>query len=262
MMKNDYKPSDPYMTSKSQNVVYSSTTSRLPIVLCLDVSPSMGGYNRIENLNAAINLLYKQLNENDKTRVAAEIAIVTFSTDIEMNTDFEALDCLKDIKFAPVFKGGTNLSKAVILSVKKIEERIAYLSETNDPYLPFLVLVTDGNPDHNDDPDRLEEAIQSVVKHCEKGARPYIAPYIIGVGNDVTKDALDRFAKKFTGEAIIIDGDADSQRELFKELFSFIGKSIKDSIRGNDDLRDLFKKLQKDSQKKVTYINKRKGKFL
>ena len=204
-----------------KNDLVSNTSKRLPIVLCLDISPSMGMNRRIENLNSAIRLFYEELRKDQKVLNSVEVAVVTFSTNIEENTDFEMLDYLANKTFSVVPEGGTNLSTAVLMSIKKIEDRLVELDNSDiDNYLPFLVLVTDGDPDQTDSQSNLETAIQSVLRHCETSKYPerLIAPYIIGVGEQVAEVSLNRFAAKFTGKAIIIDGDTSYQQNLFKEL--------------------------------------------
>lgn len=244
-----------------KNDLVSNTSKRLPIVLCLDVSPSMGTKKRIENLNGAIRLFYEELRKDQKVLNSVEIAVVTFSTNIEENTDFESLEFLRNKMFSVVPVGGTNLSTAVLTSIKKIENRLVELDNSDiDNYLPFLVLVTDGDPDQTDNQSKLETAIQSVLHHCDTSKYPerLIAPYIIGVGEQVAEATLNRFAEKFTGKAIIIDGDVSYQQNLFKELFSFIGNSVKNSLKGNGDLKSLYESIQKTTAKQTTLIHKKR----
>ena len=245
-----------------KNDTVSNTSKRLPIVFCLDISPSMSMNRRIENLNGAIRLFYDELKKDQKVLNSVEVSVVTFSTNIEENTDFETLDFLVNKKFSVVREGGTNLSTAVLTSIKKIEDRLVELDNaTIDNYLPFLVLVTDGDPDKTDNQTNLENAIQSVQRHCDTSTYPerLIAPYIIGVGEQVAEASLDRFAEKFTGKAIIIDGDASYQQNLFKELFAFISNSVKNSLRGAGDLKSLYESIQKTSTKQTEIIHRNRN---
>ena len=237
------------------NNLISKTSKRLPIVLCLDISPSMSTNNRIENLNEAIKLFYNELSRDQKVINSAEVAIITFSTNIEENTDFETIDYIDGKSFTVVEHGGTNLSTAVLTSIKKIEDRLVELDDSGiDNYIPFLVLVTDGDPDKTDDQENLEKAINSVLKHCDTNSFSscLIAPYIIGVGDEIDKNELDRFAEKFTGSAIIIDGDECYQQTLFEELFTFISNSVKNSLRGAENLKCLFESIQKQAKKQTS----------
>jgi len=244
-----------------KNDLVSNTSKRLPVVLCLDVSPSMGTNKRIENLNNAIKLFYEELRKDPKVLNSVEVAIVTFSTNVEENTDFERLDILQNKTFSPVKEGGTNLSLAILASIKKIETRLTEFEKQDiDNYLPFLILVTDGNPDQNDNKDNLEDAIQTVLRHCETSKYPerLITPYIIGVCEQIAEDDLNRFAEKFTGHAIIIDGNANYQSELFKELFAFISNSVKNSLKGTSDLKSLYESIQKTATSQAVLIHKKR----
>ena len=244
-----------------KNDLVFNTSKRLPIVLCLDISPSMSMNQRIENLNGAIKLFYDELRKDPKVLNSVEVAVVTFSTNIVDDTDFEHLDFLANKIFSAMPNGGTNLSTAVLKSIQKIEERLVELDNSDiDNYLPFLVLVTDGDPDQSDNQSNLEKAIETVLRHCETSRYPerLIAPYIIGVGEQVAEPSLNRFAEKFTGKAIIIDGDASYQQKLFKELFAFISNSVKNSLKGTGDLKSLYESLQKTATKQTELIHKKR----
>lgn len=240
-MNYDYVPND----------TKTNTSKRCPIVLCLDISPSMRTNNRIENLNKAVEVLLSELEKDSKAKNCAEIAVVTFSTAVDDSSEFEMVGYWKGKKFSTVEKGGTNTSEAVLTAIKKIETRIDELDNDDiEHYIPFLVLVTDGDPDETDNKQRQEEAIQAVNSHCVNS--PLIAPFIIGVGEQVTEKSLDRFAEKFTRKAIILDGE--NQDVDFKQLFAFIGNSIKNSLKGEDDLGRLYERIQGVMKKETNRI--------
>ena len=223
------------------NSTKTNTSTRCPIVLCLDISPSMSYNNRIENLNKAVSVLLTELEKDSKAKNCVEISVVTFSTEVYDMGEFEMPSYWKGKKFSTVEVGGTNMSQAVLTAIRKIEDRLDVLyNEGIDHYVPFLVLVTDGDPDATDNLQRQEAAIRAVNAHCVSA--PLIAPLIIGVGEQVTEKSLDRYAEKFTRKAIILDGE--SQELDFKELFTFIGQSIKESLRGEGDLGYLYQRIQ------------------
>jgi uncharacterized protein YegL len=157
-----------------------------------------------------------------------------------------------------VKRGAANLSTAVLTSIKKIEDRLNELDNVEiSNYLPFLVLVTDGG-DKTDDPENLEKAIQSVLRHCEvsKDTERLIAPYIIGVGEQADKILLNRFAEKFTGEAIIIDDAASCQQNMFKDVFKELFDLIIYSATGDfKEVCDL-KSFYESTRKTLTYTQK------
>ena len=229
-----------------------NTTKRCPIVLCLDISPSMKINNRIKNLNKAVEVLLKELEKDNKTKNSAEVTVVTFSTDITVvSNDFEPVSFWKGKTFEPVESGGTNMSPAILTSIELLENRLKELDDAEiEQYIPFLVLVTDGDPDEIDDKQIQEKAINALQTHCKE--TPLIAPFIIGVGEQVAENLLDRYAENFTRKAIILDGEKQSVD--FVQLFTFIGKSIQNSLKGENDLGALYERIRGEVKKETHRI--------
>ena len=218
-----------------------NTTKRLPIVFCLDISPSMGwriggNSSSIELLNAAVNNFISEIKNDPKASAAAEIAFVTFSTDIKTQIDFTPVRKLDSVKFEPVKEGGTRMADAVIWSINEIEKKRQQLQRSEIAYYaPFLVLVTDGNPDDNDDKVRLEEAVSLVKKHCDShiGASEIVVPFIVGVGDRVDEKTLKAFSAGFVDGYFPIKGIAEQAKSRFQEVFKLISNSAHISVHLN-----------------------------
>ena len=153
----------------------------LPIILCLDVSPSMGKHNRIQQQNEAIMRFIRALCEHSKARTAVRIAFCLFTDEIVYPADLSGLKFMKldELTFplcpylettqlyihpysedrqtkefrvsVPVFRAsqeqvGTHIPVAV---EKSVEIMKAYLStkEKGQRYPAFMVFTSDGNPD-------------------------------------------------------------------------------------------------------------------
>lgn len=247
-----------YRPASVKSDLVTNTTRRLPVVLCLDVSPSMSLHNRIEDLNRAIQSFYQELHEELKALAAVEVDIITFSSKIVLHTGFETIETLRDRTFTPVTDDWTNLPLAVNTAIQAIDDRLAEYRDKNikDPYLPFLVLVTDGDPDATSDPRELRQAVEAVQSRCVLSSDQnlhLIAPYIIGVGEEVKKESLDPFAERFTREAILInEKDADLQSRLFQQMFSLIGASVRNSLRGESDLGRLYERLRRETMRQTS----------
>ena len=228
-----------------------TTTKRLPIVFCLDVSPSMGwkeGNNSssMELLNAAVTNFVNEIKKDPKARTSAEIAFVTFSTNIEMDTAFTPVNQLSVPMFKSVEQGGTNMARAVLKSIEKIEGERNRLENAEIGYFaPFLVLVTDGNPDKNDDPKDYNRALAAVKKHCDShiGAQEIIVPFIIGVGDHIDAETLNAYAKGFIKGYFPIRGNA-AKACNFSKVFQLIGNSTKKSIHLNGDASEILSIVQ------------------
>jgi len=243
------------------DIIYTNSSKRLPIVFCLDISPSMDSkdgseYSRIQLLNIAIKAFLKEIKNDLKVRTSAEIALVAFSTNIELDTPFESVSTIDMPYFTTVEKGGTRMANAILRSIEKIESKKKdYENAEISYYVPFFVLVTDGNPNKNDDAYQLEQAIAKVQKCCDShiGASEIIIPFIIGVGDNVEVSTLNRLAEQFTGTAIIIDSSAGEQDLLFEQVFKFIGKSITGSIHLNDTPMNIINPIKEN----VTELTKK-----
>ncbi len=230
-----------------------TTTKRLPIVFCLDVSPSMGwkeGNNSssMELLNAAVTNFVSEIKKDPKAKTSAEVAFVTFSTNIEMDTAFTPVNQLTVPSFKPVEQGGTNMAQAVLRSIEKIEGERNRLENAEIGYFaPFLVLVTDGNPDKNDDPNVYNRALAAVKKHCDShiGAQEIIVSFIIGVGDHIDAETLNAYAKGFTKGYFPIRGNAARARN-FSKVFQLISNSTKKSIHLNGDASEILSTVQND----------------
>lgn len=215
-----------------------NTSRRLPIVICLDISPSMGwkiGRNSssIALLNAALKAFVEELKKDPRVRSAAEVAFVPFSTNIEGETDFVSLSSLVVPEFSAVKEGGTNMAQAVLRSIEKIEKRREMLEDSEiGYYAPFFVLITDGNPDKNDDIIKYNEALEAVKSHCDShvGASEIIIPFIIGVGDHTDEETLNAYAKGFTSGYFPIKGTEDKAQIKFRKVFELIGNSTRGSV--------------------------------
>ncbi len=219
---------------EGKNMRNDSVVKRMPVVLCLDISPSMNGCRRIEHLNKAVSLFFSSLKNNTKVANSAEFAIVPYSTNIENEKSFLFLDQFAIPTFKTVKAGGTATGMAVNHCLDLIEKKKNELdSAVTEYYVPILVLITDGNPDDNDNSVKFNKAVSRITKLQTGSAEQRIIPFIIGVGDEVNQKPLDELCGGFTKNATIIDSELSDQENLFKDLFKAIGNSITCSI-GSD----------------------------
>ncbi len=131
----------------SQTGRFGNTSKRLPIVFCLDVSPSMNwdvdnsDIIPIELLNDSVNTFIREINSDGRTKSSAEVAYVTFSTNIEVDSQFMPARNLDNIHLKTVREGGTNMAQAVLRAYEKLEQRVAMYEQMGLRYnVPFFVL--------------------------------------------------------------------------------------------------------------------------
>ena len=245
------------MSEVKYDEVQGNVARRLPIVFCLDVSPSMGwreGNNSssIELLNAAVNGFLSELQNDARVCAAVEVSFVTFSTDVIEDTGFENIRFITPRKYTAVEHGGTFISKAVLRSIEKIEEKKRELEDSEIQYFaPFLILVTDGDPDAIDisNSSTYNEALNAVKSHCDShvGATEIIIPFIIGVGDHMEVKTLTRYAEGFTNGYFSVRGNASSIKTKFSKVFELIGNSTKKSVHLNAGVREIIKSIQCDA---------------
>ncbi len=222
------------------NVRTSNTncSKRLPIIFCLDVSPSMGWPNNqnmtsIGMLNEAVANFIKEIKSSEKLCCAAEIAFVTFSSTVTKVEDIHFMNVREmDVPNFTVEDGGTHTAEAILNSITALQNRMDELSDLEIPYYaPFLVLVTDGNPDDNDNEILHRKAVEILKKHVDYNdtKTDVIIPFIISVG-DFDSKSLKEYSAGFSKGYFPINGKSDSVHLYFGKVFDLIEKSATLSV--------------------------------
>lgn len=228
---------------KKQNLIRiedlaSNPTARVPVCLCLDTSGSMsavtgdykdtgktiesdgrtwnlvtGGTSRIDALNEGIKLFYEAIRNDEIAYYAAEISIVKFNHSAECIVDFANIERQTDIPKLEA-EGMTCMGEGVNLALDLLENRKHEYKEAGvDYYQPWLVLMTDGEP--NGDSSILEEAIARTTKLA---LEKKLTVFPIGIGDDAHMDTLARFSP---GRKPL------KLRGLrFKEFFEWLSRSV------------------------------------
>lgn len=201
-------------------------SKRLSVVFCLDVSPSMNNNGRISQLNLALNGFIDELQSDMRTKKAAEIAIVTFSSNAQVQQDFQEAGKMAQQQISALQQGATFMGKGILLALDLIKKRREKYTKAGVSYfLPYLIVITDGNPEFEDE-SVLSQAINAVNTASKAtSADDVILTFPIGVGNAVTVEHLQKLADGFLGQPIIYD-DATEFSDLFQVISRSIGRSI------------------------------------
>lgn len=187
-------------------------TARIPVCLCLDVSSSMRG-DRINELNAGIQLFYDAIKEDEMALYSAEISIVTFNDRANEVVDFASLDLQPNPPILTA-SGPTNMGEGVNLALDLLEQRKKEYQEKGiDYYQPWLVLMTDGEP--NGDPAELSRAMSRTVSLVENRK---LTVFPIGIGREANLDILKKFSPK--NQPLRLQG------LKFKEFFTWLSQSV------------------------------------
>jgi uncharacterized protein YegL len=179
-------------------------------VLALDVSSSMVG-NPIDELNLGLQEFYRDVLDDQPTADRLEFAIVTFNSSVRTELD-PALAC--NFKMPTLSTSGTTkLVDGVREAINIAQARKAWYKKTGQPYFrPWIILITDGAPDGDQDVNGLAEQISREVDN--KG----YWFFAIGVGG-ADMDMLRRISTSQMPPAPL-------QGLKFREFFKWLSASM------------------------------------
>ena len=187
-------------------------TARVPVCLCLDTSGSMDG-QPIEELNEGVHLFYEAIKEDETSLYSAEISIVTFGGNAECIKDFSSLEIQPEAPKLSAY-GMTPMGEAVNMALDLLEKRKEeYKDKGVDYYQPWLVLMTDGEP--NGDAEELSKAINRTANLVNQKK---LTVFPIGIGKDADMEVLAKFSPKRSPLKL--------QGLKFKEFFAWLSKSV------------------------------------
>lgn len=133
--------------------------------LVLDVSGSMTG-NPINELNDGLRDFYQDIQNDSTTADRLEVAVIEFGSDVKTLVDPSLVE-----NFAmPVLttKGTTKLVDGVREGINVVLARKAWYKNTGQPYYrPWIILITDGAPDGDQDVNGLAAEIRNAVNNKE-----------------------------------------------------------------------------------------------
>ena len=130
-------------------------------VLVLDVSRSMSG-EPIQELNKGLQDFYQEIDKDNTTRQRLEVSLITFSHIV--NTVQEP--ALVENFTMPTLSasGSTAMVTAVNHAIDKVAARKQWYKDTNQAYYrPWIILMTDGEPDSDQDVAGLAQRIKQDV---------------------------------------------------------------------------------------------------
>lgn len=207
-----------------------TTKKRLPICFCLDTSGSMiaptdSGRTRMEELNDAFSEFIVAMKKNDEVAASADIAMVTFGGKAEILKHFGPLSKFDTPTVEVKERSLTPMGEAIVVALKLLEVRKSQYKEKGMKYFqPWLVVLTDGEPEGKDAIEHMEEAVRQTIA-LENDNK--LVVFNIGIGNDANLDMLARLSAK-RGKAISV-GETN-----LSDLFAFLGSSSESVVSGED----------------------------
>lgn len=131
---------------------------KCPVVIISDVSGSMAG-KPIREQNKGLQEFQDQIIKDSVVSARIECCLISFSSDITVEQDFALMDQFK----MPTLRtsGSTRMVSAVFEGIEQITKRKRWYKDTGQTYYrPFIILLTDGYPDGDQNVDMLRDAIQ------------------------------------------------------------------------------------------------------
>jgi uncharacterized protein YegL len=174
-----------------------------------------GGTMKIDELNNGLQSFYKEITDDDSTSQRLEVSLITFS-DVVTTVQEPAL---VDNFTMPVLEadGETALVDAVNEAINKVQARKDWYKSTGQNYYrPWIILMTDGEPDKGQDVSGLARRIKT-----DTAAKKY-AFLPIGV-QGANMSVLNQIAGDIS--AMSLQGAKFSQ--FFKWLSASIGTVVK-----------------------------------
>jgi len=130
-------------------------------VLLLDVSGSMGG-EPINELNKGLQTFHQEILNDFIASQRLEVAVITFGSGINTIQEPSLVTGFQMPTLST--SGTTKLVDAVRLGINLVDNRKKWYKETGQNYYrPMMVLITDGEPDADQDVIGLSHQVQNSV---------------------------------------------------------------------------------------------------
>jgi uncharacterized protein YegL len=134
---------------------------KCPCVLVIDTSSSMSG-EPMKELNKGLTIFKEQILDDHTASNRLEVAIVTFNSQVEVIRPFDLLKDMAVPELDP--KGTTKLVDGVRRGISILNERKEYYKSSGQTYYrPYIILMTDGAPDDDQDTAGLKKDVYEGV---------------------------------------------------------------------------------------------------
>jgi uncharacterized protein YegL len=186
--------------------IINASESHMALVLVLDTSYSMSG-PPIDQLNEGLNRFKTEVCQDKQTRDILDVAIIQFNDNHSLVQDFVPIEYMDSLNL--VAKGGTKYTGAIREAIRMADERSRFYRRSgSEPYKPWIIFVTDGEP-----LDDINAVVGEVANMQNEGKARFIA---LGVG-DYDSNTL----KQLTDVVFRMDGTD------FSSFFNWVGKSMR-----------------------------------
>lgn len=188
-------------------IIVNANEPHMALLFLLDTSGSMTGMP-IEELNSGINRFKKQVCEDEKTKSVLDVAIIEFNSNWKVVQDFVPVEYMKEVNLEA--GGSTYLQKPLEKAIEMVDERSRFYRRSgSEPYKPWIVLISDGEP--FDNPEELASTINEMV------SKEKLAFWSLAVPGANTE-----LLHKLSGKRVLNLEEYD-----FKGFFDWVNKSMR-----------------------------------
>lgn len=210
---------------------------RLPVVLCLDTSGSMGfkgadGHAPIDFVCTGIRKLHSELCADVRARETVDLCVLTFGgNDKRQVSTLKAFGPITDWDPPTTLRasGQTYLGAALDTALRLVGERLEeYKRNAVLSYAPWLIMMTDGRTSEQDIP-----LLKQVVKELKArlvAQSLYLYSFFAcepeNLSKEITKVALSALRKFYPDGETQWPKVMGKDKQSFRELFRWVSVSV------------------------------------
>jgi uncharacterized protein YegL len=129
--------------------IVNASESHMALVFLLDTSGSMSG-DPIRALNDGLNRFKEEVSKDKQTRDILDVAIIEFNSNHRVVQEFVPIEYMDHVNLDVI--GSTKMSPAIREALKMVDDRSRFYRRSGaEPYKPWIILISDGAPDSDDD---------------------------------------------------------------------------------------------------------------
>lgn len=223
-------------TSGSMNTIVDMTgtvdTGKTQIIDGKSYKIFEGGVSRLDKLNEGIKAFYEDVQSNDTTSQGLEVAVITFDDYVVIKQDPVLVSETSPIEDL-VATGETALIFGVEQAIEMVEKRKEWYKSTGQKYYrPWIVLITDGEPNQGQ-----EQAIEHLAQRIKQDTQNKKYVFVpIGVDDSANMQVLKRLeGAKGNGYIPAMKLNSNKFSQFFQWLSASAG-SVTGSTDGKMDL--------------------------
>jgi uncharacterized protein YegL len=131
---------------------------KCPVVLVCDVSSSMHG-SPIRELNKGLQEFQTQIKNDHIASQRLDCCVISFASGVKIEQNFALIDQFRMPSLHT--SGTTQMVSAVFKGIEQVVNHKKWYKDTGQTYYrPFIILLTDGYPDRDQNVEALRQAIQ------------------------------------------------------------------------------------------------------